>query len=104
RNPRRHNRLGKSASLAYGLLKGGDSGSRPPTRPQGLSRGASDMVEIVTNTLPQESRGKVAESVKAAIGFRPGLWQVTLLGSKNAPRFVVFIRHPEAGFNRSWVF
>jgi hypothetical protein len=62
------------------------------------------MVEIVTNTLPQESRGKVAESVKAAIGFRPGLWQVTLLGSKNAPRFVVFIRHPEAGFNRSWVF
>jgi hypothetical protein len=62
------------------------------------------MVEIVTNTLPQESRGKVADSVKAAIGFRPGLWQVTLLGSKNAPRFVVFIRHPEAGFNRSWVF
>lgn len=62
------------------------------------------MVEIVTNTLPPETQGKVAESVKAAIGFRPGLWQVTLLGSKNVPRFVVFIRHPEAGFNRSWVF
>jgi hypothetical protein len=62
------------------------------------------MVEIVTNTLPAETQDKVADSVKAAIGFRPGLWQVTLLGSRNAPRFVVFIRHPEAGFNRSWVF
>jgi hypothetical protein len=62
------------------------------------------MVEIVTNTLPAEAQDKVAESVKAAIGFRPGLWQVTLLGSRKVPRFVVFIRHPEAGFNRSWVF
>jgi hypothetical protein len=62
------------------------------------------MVEIVTNTLPSEAQDKVADSVKAAIGFRPGLWQVTLLGSRHAPRFVVFIRHPEAGFNRSWVF
>ena len=62
------------------------------------------MVEIVTNTLPSEAREQVAASVKAAIGFRPGLWQVTLLGSQRVARFVVFIRHPEAGFNRSWVF
>jgi len=62
------------------------------------------MVEIVTNTLPNEGRERVASLVKAAIGFRPGLWQVSLLGSHKVSRFVVFIRHPEAGFNRSWVF
>jgi hypothetical protein len=62
------------------------------------------MVEIVTNTLPGDARDKVASSVKAAIGFRPGLWQVSLLGSHKVSRFVVFIRHAEAGFNRSWVF
>jgi hypothetical protein len=62
------------------------------------------MVEIVTNTLPDDARDRVAASVKAAIGVRPGLWQVTLLGSERVDRFVVFIRHPEMGFNRSWVF
>lgn len=62
------------------------------------------MVDIVTNTLPGEAREHVAASVKAAIGFRPGLWQVSLLGSQRVERFVVFIRHPDAGFNRSWVF
>jgi hypothetical protein len=62
------------------------------------------MVEIVTNTLPGEVRERVASLVNAAIGIRPGLWQVSLLGSHKVARFVVFIRHPEAGFNRSWVF
>jgi len=62
------------------------------------------MVEIVTNTLPTPVHDVVARSVKAAIGQRPGLWQVSLLGSHRVSRFVVFIRHPEAGFNRSWVF
>lgn len=62
------------------------------------------MVEIVTNTLPNDAREQVAASVRAAIGYRPGLWQVTLLGSQRVDRFVVFIRHPEAGFSRSWVF
>lgn len=62
------------------------------------------MVEIVTNTLPGDARDRVVSSVKAAIGMRPGLWQVSLLGSHKVTRFVVFIRHPEAGFNRSWVF
>jgi hypothetical protein len=62
------------------------------------------MVEIVRNTLPDEARERVAASVAAAIGGRPGLWQVTLLGSERVDRFVVFIRHPELGFNRSWVF
>jgi hypothetical protein len=62
------------------------------------------MVEIVTNTLPGHARDRVASLVKAAIGARPGLWHVSLLGSHKVRRFVVFIRHPEAGFNRSWVF
>jgi len=62
------------------------------------------MVDIVTNTLRNEAREAVEASVRAAIALRPGLWQVTLLGSHRVERFVVFIRHPEAGFNRSWVF